>query len=1058
MSAGSDTKLHVWDFGSTAERRQKPKWTISTPAPVSTVAWRPGLWSATTQSRRVAQVAVTYDENNNKRYGTPVVHVWDLARPTMPYKEVDYFENSPLALWWKDQDMLWTVGPDGMFNQCDIAFAPKVIDRMSTSAMAFSSRGDALLFLDERVSSPRPRLSAAHHPHDVTSRSTYSSATNPPLLSASKSDSEEEVVGHFLGPRWKTHRRRRPSLRSGSAVSTTPPSGSGLSEDPKSSMNLEQAIKLTGIFKSHQGMASGHIPAAKSVHVYQYLSNAYLETLAQELPYVEGGKPLVERMRIIMEQFAKAAEAASLFRLSQTWRILAYSMTLLLNQRAQFHLETRLSRFQKLKIEEAKSKDKLKPSSSYASFRGDGTATPRYIPGQAGSLDVRSHSLRSLLSEEIESTSNVPTPIARPVDGIHAMDFQHQQYTYGKKLTPIIEPESLNLGPAAHGSFSNSPRKRLDSTPISVVSQESEQTQMSSTEGYDFYDTDVLVKAIDVPTHTEPPQSQWAPKNPSTPNSRKKTPRQDSDESFGQMFSISAGNKQSPGTDVYRKSRLTRQASDGDKQSEGSNTEYESRIRGEELGKSSPLKGDLRKGGHEMPAITHSPEEIFMISQTTASTDETYTSQSSQSLQSISDSQAEEEFGHGSHITIQAPQPDEASRTARSIMNQHDPTPHIIETDYLPWSEDPDYPYPTGQSALPLKCTSSPKPPLNPYVLVKRALEFETRTSALNASAMILLLKPLVPESVIDQHQARSILRQHHSRLMRMSLFVEAALLRNLCVKGWPSNLPDWGDNYTIIFEAAQQNVKVGFSCSSCHKPREIDRTEGHLAVWTCERCKSLMAPCAVCGHRELESAEHEPTEVADDSSPVVALMGWWYCPGCAHGGHASCLQTWHGALDPLGGPGLDYASFKYSDGCCPLDGCGHACLPGKYRGETTTARADELGRAAVETSRAREERLAAAAAAAFAYAMNSSPKGAVNSSVTTNSARSNTWTGQQPDRSSVKSDGNDVPQSRAVGMAREALNKTGVTSGGILSSSPSRASGERERRKSVKFAQPGSR
>jgi hypothetical protein len=50
-----------------------------------------------------------------------------------------------------------------------------------------------------------------------------------------------------------------------------------------------------------------------------------------------------------------------------------------------------------------------------------------------------------------------------------------------------------------------------------------------------------------------------------------------------------------------------------------------------------------------------------------------------------------------------------------------------------------------------------------------------------------------------------------------------------------------------------------------------------------------------------------------------------------------------------------------------------------------------------------------------------------------------------------VKNDMNDVPQSKAVGMAREALNKGG---GGILSSSPGRSgAGDRERRKSVKFA-----
>jgi hypothetical protein len=56
-----------------------------------------------------------------------------------------------------------------------------------------------------------------------------------------------------------------------------------------------------------------------------------------------------------------------------------------------------------------------------------------------------------------------------------------------------------------------------------------------------------------------------------------------------------------------------------------------------------------------------------------------------------------------------------------------------------------------------------------------------------------------------------------------------------------------------------------------------------------------------------------------------------------------------------------------------------------------------------------------------------------------------------------VKSDGNDIPQSRAVGMAREVLNKGtgGAVTGGILSSSPGRTPVERERRKSVKFAGP---
>jgi hypothetical protein len=263
---------------------------------------------------------------------------------------------------------------------------------------------------------------------------------------------------------------------------------------------------------------------------------------------------------------------------------------------------------------------------------------------------------------------------------------------------------------------------------------------------------------------------------------------------------------------------------------------------------------------------------------------------------------------------------------------------------------------------------------------------------------------------------------------VRMSLFVEAALLRNLCIQGWPEGLPDWGDNYVSIFGGAQQGVKVGLFCSSCRKPREVDPKAGQDAVWTCERCRSVMAACAVCGHREAARPDFIPSEITPSASEVESetwLSQWWYCPGCSHGGHASCLQLWHGASEAAAAAD---ASTKYSDGCCPSDGCGHACLPGKYRGETSTARSDELGRAAVDSSRARDER----GPASRGGSRRSSP-GA-------------------PYERSVKSDINDVPQSKAVGMAREALNKG---SGGILSSSPGRSGGtvDRERRKSVKFA-----
>ncbi|KAK3187473.1 SEA (Seh1-associated) complex subunit [Lecanicillium sp. MT-2017a] len=1001
ISAGRDSKVHVWDLGNTADKRQKPKWTISTPAPVTAMAWRPGLWSATAQTRRVAQIAVSYDETSNKRYGASVVHIWDLARPTMPYKEIERFDTSPSAMVWRDQDMLWTVGQDGAFNQCDVAYAPKAIDRLSTSSMAFSPRGDVVMFLDERAQQARPR--PIIHQSETPSRPTYSSSPNAQLLSGSKSDSEEDVLGTFIGPRRRTMHRRRLSGRSGQLLSTTPPSGSHMPDNPKQILNLDQSINLTGTFKSQQAMASGRLPASKSVQVYQYLTVMYLEILEKNLPYVEGGKSLVQRASAILEQFAQASENARLYRLSQTWRIVAFAINLLLNKRAQYHMEKRLSNFQKMDIDDAKANDRLKPTDIYgASYNGE--ETPRRPSTQANSVDGRLHAVRSLLSEEIESTSNVPTPVARPVDTLEDHEWD-SRYHHGKKLTPIIEPESFNLGPAIH-TFPGSSSSHVESGVMSETSYKSEVSQESITEGYDFYDTEALARAIDVPPSKV---KEAANRNVS----RVKPTRHDSEDSMGQMFSISEGTRQAmrdtSDSSVDDNSQpAPRFSARIDSGSSSSNAEYDNRIH-----------GDTRKGLGSVP-VADSPEDVFMISQTTASTDGTYASHPSMPSQSDSDHQSS---FHASTLAgeTRSARADSVNKAAQPFA--YDPRPHIIESDFLPWPEDP--------TTADLKEDQMLPTALDPYSLLKRAFDFECRSSALNAAAMVLLLRPLLPDSIIHPLHARGILRQHHQRLMGMGLCVQAAFLRKLCIRGWPDGMPDWGDNYTSIFATAQQGVKTGLFCSSCRKPREVDPSGGRDAVWTCERCKAVMAPCSVCKHRDAELPAHIPGDDfdTDDTAKDGPWLSdwWWYCPGCAHGGHASCLQVWHGALD-LDDP--NSPSTRFSGGCCPLDGCGHACLPGKYRGETVTARSDELGRAAVHTSRSRDD-------------------------VRGNSSRRSSPGGGRSEPS-VKSDSYDVPQSKAVGMAREALNRGGSpgSGGGILSSSPGRVPGtaERERRKSVKF------
>ncbi|KAI8962543.1 hypothetical protein F5Y11DRAFT_365746 [Daldinia sp. FL1419] len=1056
ISAGLDSKCHIWDLSKNAEKRQKPKWTINCPAPVTTVAWRPGLWSATAQGRRAAQVAMTYDEGvHNKKNGFTCVHIWDLARPTMPYKEIDIFENSPSALLWHDQDLLWIAGPDG-FAQCDVAFAPRVIDRQSLSSIAFSARGEALMFLEERAHLARPRPPVISHPGLPTS--SYSSSPTGHVLSISRSDSEEDAIGTFVGTKRNVTDKRRRNHKPASTLSTTPPSGSGVEDQV---IPLDQAMKITGPFKPHQIMAIGQIPAAPKMQMYSYLSRQYLEILKQDLPYNEGGRPLNERIAGIIERYARASEGVGQFRLAQTWRILSYAIGLLLTRRSLYHLKQRQVRRENssLDVDKDTSDTRLAFSKAETSprIRIDGEDTPRKPPS-VSSLEGRHPLGKSLLAEEIDSESNVPTPLARPVRENANGNHDHPA---GKLLTPVIEMESFNLPPSVLPDTPG-PRKRLNSTTLSTLSQDS---QISSTEGYDFYDMEAIEhipRAIDVPKKREPIRLDYA--EPSASNARRRPVRHDSEESYSQMFSLSDTSRQtsiltgSSSSSAYI-SRRTEQVSGSLGDGEG---EYGSRIRGRRIEESpESAKYSLRRSVERQDSNL---TDDFKISQMTTDT---------------TDSEKFPDFDTcpSKFATTRLALETRLARE-RSIIDrpENHPSPHVTDTDFLPWPDDPPYPHPVPDETKP----KIPIPPINPYDILSRALAFESRHSALNASAMILLLKPLVPDDVIDGYQAAAILRQYHKRLMGMRLFVEAALLRNLCVQGWPDGLQTWGENYTAIFALAQDHVSAAFTCSQCHKPREIDRSKTNSpGIWKCERCRAVMAPCAVCGHRDATADALPPVTVSEGlvatpsrPSDEPILSSWWYCPGCSHGGHANCLQDWHAPIVPkemfspssmsptaLDGPFPE----TNSDGCCPFDGCGHACLPGRWRNETTAARTEELGRAVREHTRA--------------SISAGSPSPGTNLKRGTKERAGSTAT-------LIRGDTIEVSQSRAVEGVREALSTldipnagasagsggSGGSSGGpglfagILSSSPGRASlvgsgngsgGAPERRKSVKFAGP---
>lgn len=1076
VSAGWDKKCCVWDVSATADRRQKPKCVINTPAPVADLAWRPATWSATAQGKRAAQLAVTYDDSS--RQGLNMCHVWDLGRPTMPFKKIHNFNTPPSALLWHDQDLLWTVGQDNLFNQFDIAYAPKVVDQVPTSVVAFSSQGDVLAFLDERPQSRRPHRTVV--PPDMLS-STYSSSPTTTMLSISRSDSEDEVAGSFLGARRARpkHRRTVTSSRSAQTLSTTPPGG-----PDAPILALDQSIKAAGIYRSQQAMTLGRIPSAAKVTVYEYLSAQYLEALRELLPYKKGGMSLEERVTLILRHYSKAAETIGQFRLAQVWRLLAQAMQLLLPRRAQYHIDRRSGELERSE----KAKWKLKASSA---AKGLETGSVEAHTASAGGLHPsasadKAAALRSLLSEEFESSSNVPTPIARPLDCGDQMDSPDphidqagHRFEYGKKLTPVQEGTSFTLPPPLQQR--RPPRRRLDSEPISTFSNDSD--AYASTEGYDFYDTETITRAIDVPSSKG--HGGHGVGNGSPNSVRRIVTRQDSDESFGQMFSISSGSRQTTGLTASSSGSMRRRPFRTSGQTQHpqlarstSTGEYESRIRGAKIQEEESLcLQQMGSASAEDVTTTQSTEEDYLLpTQTTADSIDSHKGES-----------------HPKPDSFPRDTPQTASvgvSPYNSFEYRYDDPEQPQETDYLPWSDDPPYPQPIAWEE---ERTFTPPSPLDPYKVVSWALSFEAQSSALNASAMIMLLRPLIrADDVIDPFQATAIIKQHHARLMGMKLFTQAALLRNLCVKGWPGEpLLEWGDDYPSVFRSAQTNNTAAFACSTCHKPREIDRRNARKKpnpIWQCERCKATMAPCAICHHRDAAEAAlplelslaMDPLGPPADTDVEKIMSMWWYCAGCGHGGHASCIQGWHSIVvnDESNSSVDGHGEGLYSDGCCPFDGCGHACLPGKYRAENAVAKTEELSRIVREQVNRKTGGTGGVMSPRFSVARYNTGVLSSDDSVI-GSRASRRRAGDSSREGSVHGDGNDVPQSRAVESVRESLTGGGglrhvssaihlgssssehpsasrPSGSAMLSSSPGRATAvggvDRERRKSVKF------
>ncbi|KAH7121161.1 hypothetical protein B0J11DRAFT_58642 [Dendryphion nanum] len=435
LSAGVDKTVKVWDF-SLDGRRQKAAFVLHTPYPVYKARWRPPYWSDEYYEKGVyqcTQVATSYDRDHS------VIHVWDFRRPYLPFREINKFPSAPSDMLWHSRDTLWTVGREGVFQQNDVHLAPKVVDRRNLQAFAVSPSGEIGGFAQRR---PRRRRSGLDYSVD----DRYAGdKRNSPEKNSLRSSADDSLDDSFLSSSLKKHHGRTASNRSTRSFGSTPPSEAA----PKVMFLTDSMAMHNESFKPNQIAFRGALPGSPNIQIISYLAQKYKSIPLPDPPTLQSYSDL----QLIFEQNAEYAQRAALYRQAETWRIVGLSISVATRRRAELHRKHRLlHRTATL----ATPNVAHIPFSEQVSIAHDMQLAPPPHPAVRailGNLDKPQpqQSPHQPLSAN-ESTSNLPTPLARPLTTATSnnVDSRHLHH-----LPDPENDEEIKLPPAIAGPHSS---------------------------------------------------------------------------------------------------------------------------------------------------------------------------------------------------------------------------------------------------------------------------------------------------------------------------------------------------------------------------------------------------------------------------------------------------------------------------------------------------------------------------------------------------------------------------------------------------------------------------
>lgn len=981
LSASSDKTVKVWNI-SAEGRRHKAVYEIKTPYPLRHARWRPSCqssWPTGGGSRQCTQIVASYERDH------PIVHIWDFRRPWLPFREMEGYQTAPTDLLWHSQDLLWTVNREGMFLQHDIKYARKVMDKRNMQAFAISPLGEFSLATQKRATRLRPGLNRDDSEAFVRQRRSglSPSETIGQGHSSSRGSQDDTLDDTFLSSSYGKHHTRSPSARLGKTFNESPPA-----HDTGSTrtMSLEDVLKAGRAYKPGQSAARGRLPGSPNLLVLQYFAKQYKTRALPEPPTVDAFLKVHE----IFEHNAAHAQRASMYRMSQAWRMMGQAVTTELLKRATHHRELRA------KNDSGPRKSLLDESPFARRTRRWLGSNERRLSSKPGTPVARPlRTMESLSTVQPDSTSNVPTPVARPV--------RDRQGTERLPLREIEKDESLALPPSLlTPSEIKENMEAQGQSSLEVVdhrAMEHRNSWYGSVQNYQEKREAISNwrQPLKEPLTLEHEDDEWP-----------KPSRHNSDESFGMFPSLSSRDASLPASSVGSRSNLMEAVHENLK-SEGS---YASMNLGSSsssepvLGRSHTVDyNDLQHDSAEEKVVVSSSEsdheshlvirpppkqaaevpardiprdmQTLAMNNQQSFTSDVETRHSHRHPSGSDDNQNMEDTvimsqRHSRHLgrsrdnSITKPTTFAyATESAPAVMATKNNSVDMARTPFVP----------ADFLAMHYNIDTEKDRPFRLIDMLNRLLEYHTVKvpDAQAATCFIFLLTPLLPEthalpqasidatitlyseyftamgysdmeiyslfSTSFEHlikaglqplQAESIIGTYHSQLQHLGLFDHAAYLRRVSYPMYPS-----------VYEGGIKDTQISFMCGACKKPINNPNK------MRCENCTKRQDPCPICWcdtspfetHAKIKTrtstnrnsvSEPFPNNNTDNNhDPQDQTTAATDIPkNVLYSTCLLCNHSAHAACLRI------WHSGSTSGGACPTPACFCACTPGPRRND----------------------------------------------------------------------------------------------------------------------------